>query len=71
VGQHTPQEGLVYNYWLTVLMLLKLGIPYTDILNFTEDEISLIIGLSGAISQREMDAHERQQRIAQAKRQGG
>ena len=61
----------MYNYWLTVLMLLKLGIPYTDILNFTEDEISLIIGLSGAISQREMDAHERQQRIAQAKRQGG
>ena len=61
----------MYNYWLTVLMLLKLGIPYTDILNFTEDEISLIIGLSGAISQRETDAHERQQRIAQAKRQGG
>ena len=52
-------------------MLLKLGIPYTDILNFTEDEISLIIGLSGAISQRETDAHERQQRIAQANRQGG
>ncbi len=71
MGQHTPQEGLVYNYWLTVLMLLKLGIPYTDILNFTEDEIALIIGLSGAISQKEFDMQERNQRIAQAKRQGG
>ena len=52
-------------------MLLKLGIPYTDILNFTEDEIALIIGLSGAISQKEFDMQERNQRIAQAKRQGG
>ena len=63
-GSITPEEGLAFNYWLVILSLLKVGIPYDAILSFTEQEISLVIGTQGALVQREADEEARQERLA-------
>jgi hypothetical protein len=65
VGNHTPQESLIYSHWITVLELFKMGFPYSLIEKLTEREITLIVGISAAFRQRETDEQERQQRISQ------
>lgn len=60
VGDTTPEEALTYSYWATVLQLLKLGIAWEAILSFTEGEIAMILGVQGAIDQREQDEQTRQ-----------
>tara|TARA_Y100001951_G_scaffold22009_1_gene16971 strand:+ start:3374 stop:3544 length:171 start_codon:yes stop_codon:yes gene_type:complete len=45
---------------LTVLQLLKLGIPWEAILNFTESEINLILGIEGAFSEIQQEAEASQ-----------
>jgi len=47
-----------------ILALLKVGIPYDAILSFTEQEINVIIGIQGALNQREADEEARQARLA-------
>ena len=53
------QEGQLYYYWLTMLSLLKQGIPWESLVEFTGDEISLITGISAAIQQQENDEEMR------------
>jgi len=59
-GEITPEESLIYNYWSTILHLLKLGIAWEAISNFTDTEISLIIGIDAAYQQKEQDDQARQ-----------
>jgi hypothetical protein len=59
-GDITPEESLIYNYWSTILHLLKLGIAWEAISNFTGNEISLIIGIDAAYQQKEQDDQARQ-----------
>ena len=65
VGTYTPQESLVFNYWLVVVQLLDMGIPYSLVEELSEKEINIIVGIKSAIRQRENDEQERQQRISQ------
>ena len=53
VGNVDPYEALIYAHWLTVLQLLKLGLPWEAINNFTPQEISLILGIQSAINEVE------------------
>ena len=53
----------MFNYWLVVLSLLKLGIPYDAVLSFTEDEIHYVLGVQMALDQRDADEHSRQERL--------
>ena len=62
VKQHSVEEGLAFQYWITILSLLKLGIPYDVILELTQGELELVMGITSAIKQRENDEIERQQR---------
>ena len=55
VGEFSPQESLMYSYWITVLQLLQIGISWEAIKEFTEDEVALIMGVSNALQQREAD----------------
>jgi hypothetical protein len=48
-----------------ILGLLKIGIPYDALLSFTEQEISLVMGIQGALNQREAEEEARQERLAQ------
>jgi len=59
VGDTTPEEALTYSYWATVLQLLKLGIAWEAILSFSEGEVALILGIQGALDQREADEQTR------------
>lgn len=59
VGDTTPEEALTYSYWATILQLLKLGIAWKAILSFTEGEVALIMGIQGALDQREADEQTR------------
>ena len=36
VKQHSVEEGLAFQYWITILSLLKLGLPYDVILELTQ-----------------------------------
>lgn len=56
----TPYENILFTHWLTVLQLLKLGIPWGAILDFTESEINLILGIEGAFSQMQQEAEASQ-----------
>ena len=66
VGDTTPEEALTYSYWATVLQMLKIGIAWEAILSFTEGEVALILGIQGALDQREAD----EQTSAMAKNAG-
>jgi len=55
-----PIENLVYTYWMTVVQLLKYGIPWEAIQSLTENEISFIIGIIAAFQQREQEDEQRQ-----------
>ena len=55
-GEISPKEALLFHYWTTILQLLKLGIAWEAIMNFTEEEVVLILGIEMANAQREEDA---------------
>ena len=56
----SPQEIVTFSYWLTVLQLLKIGIAGEAILSFTEGEVAFILGIQGALDQREADEQTRE-----------
>ncbi len=55
-----PHEILLFSYWHTILQLLKLGISWESVMNFSEEEIQLILGIEMAIQQREEDEQAKQ-----------
>ena len=58
-GDVTPVVGLLFTYWLTVLQLLKLGIPWIDIMNFSDTEIKTVLGIEMAINQKQQEEQAR------------
>ena len=55
----TPEEALVFNYWILTIQLLKRGNPWDTLQRMTEDEIHLVLGIDAAMSQREEDEQTR------------
>ena len=55
----SPQEIVTFSYWLTVLHLLKVGIAWETINQFTDEEINLVLGVQAALDQREADEQAR------------
>ena len=58
-GDITPEESLIYSYWSTTLHLLKLGVAWEAISNFTDNVVALIIGIDAAYQQKEQDDQAR------------
>tara|TARA_Y100001963_G_scaffold151871_1_gene235549 strand:- start:465 stop:704 length:240 start_codon:yes stop_codon:yes gene_type:complete len=56
----TPKELLLFSYWTTILQLLKLGIAWESIMNLTEEEVNIIVGIEMAIQQKEQDEHAKE-----------
>ena len=46
------EESLVFQYWFVVLRLLELGFPLDRIETFTENEVTMILGVQMALDQR-------------------
>ena len=55
-----PHEMLLFSYWNTILQLLKIGISWESIMNFSEEEIQLILGIEMATPQKENDDQARE-----------
>jgi hypothetical protein len=53
-------EALLFSYWNTILHLLKIGIPWESVMNFSEEEIHLILGIDMAIQQRQEDEQNKE-----------
>jgi hypothetical protein len=51
---------------MTLLQLLKLGIPWEEIISFSADEISLLLGIEGAINEKQQEEQARQSASQQA-----
>ena len=60
---------MVYNYWVTVFILLQKGFTYSDIVKLTPDDVSLFLATSAAIAQKEADEQDRQQRLQEQRAQ--
>ena len=47
-------------HWITILQLLKLGIPWKEINSFSSDEVSIILGIEAAMSEKTQEEQTRQ-----------
>jgi len=58
-GDFTPQENMVYTYWIIIVQLLQMGIAWEAIMQFTENEIMLILGVQQSFEQMKAEANAR------------
>jgi len=59
-GKTDYKESILFGHWTIVLQLLKIGIDWEAIQQFTEDEINLILGVEMAIQQKQADEQARE-----------
>jgi len=59
VGDFTPQENMVYTYWIIIVQLLQIGIAWEAIMQFSENEIMLILGVQQSFDQMKAEANAR------------
>jgi len=58
-GDFTPQENMVYTYWIIIVQLLQIGIAWEAIMQFSENEIMLILGVQQSFDQMKAEANAR------------
>ena len=68
MGKLSPDEHILYNYWLVTLSLLELGIPWLSIQDFTPDEIALVLAVSIAKKEKTEEQEAMQQKLAMNRR---
>ena len=68
VGKMSPDEHVLYNYWLVTLALLEIGIPWVTIQNFTPDEICLVLAVNLARKEKQEETEARQTQFASMRR---
>jgi len=68
IGTMSPDEHVLYNYWLVSLSLLEIGIPWSAIQDFTSDEIALILAVSMARKEKSEEHDMMQQKLAMNRR---
>jgi len=59
-GDFSPFEALIFTYWITILQMLKKGIPWEAIMNFSQSELHMVVGIEAALQQKEADDQARQ-----------
>ena len=68
LGNLSPDEQVLYKFWYTKQTLLELGIPWDAIERFTEGEMSVVLAVSAARSERQQEQEAQVQRSMQMKR---
>jgi len=68
VGTMSPDEHVLYNYWLVTLTLLELGIPWITIQTFTTNEISLVLAVHLAKREKTEESEMMQQKLTMNRR---
>jgi len=46
------EEAVLFNYWLIVLRLLEAKIPYEFIMNASEGEVTMVLAVESAITEK-------------------
>lgn len=62
MGSFSIEENLKFNYWVTIVYLLKAGIPWEVIEDLRDTDINTVISVLIAFTQQEHDEAERQSR---------
>ena len=60
-------EIIAYQHWMTLVQLLKMGIPYETIMTLSINEIDMIIASEMAIQQKQNEEQARELAASQAK----
>lgn len=63
-SQADPVNNYRDNYWLTIVSLLKAGIPWELIDNITDVEMHTVIACVQALAEHEQELQEREMRRA-------
>ena len=53
------EEAVLFNYWLVVLRLLEVKLPYEFIMNASEAEVTVILAVDAATTERKNQAMAR------------
>ena len=53
---------MIFQYWIVVNRLLKIGIPYGDIAELSETDIAILLAIDAAVKEREQAAQARSMR---------
>jgi len=67
VGTLSPDEHILYNYWLITLALLEIGIPWATFQEFTSDEIAIILAVDMAKKEKQSEQEATQYKMTQQK----
>jgi hypothetical protein len=46
-------EAFLFNYWLLILKMLKIGLPWDFLMEISEAQLYMILGVQTAIEQKE------------------
>ena len=65
MGNATREEVTYFNYWLVIVQLLKMGIPYDVITSLSESDLTLLIATASAVEQRDAERDARTKRMSQ------
>jgi len=65
VANLSREEGVIYNYWVIVVYLLRAGIPYDVINRMPEADLAMILATFTAVDQREAQQEARLKRMTQ------
>ena len=65
MGNASQEEIIHFNYWLVIVQLLKLGIPYNVIITLAEGDLALLIATTSALDQRDAERDARMKRMSQ------
>ena len=55
-------EQLIFQHWIIVLRLLKMGIPYDTVESLSEMDVAIVLGVDSALRDREQAAQARSMR---------
>ena len=50
-----PHEAFLFNYWLVILKMLKVGLPWVFLMEISEAQLYMILGVQTAIEQKEQE----------------
>jgi len=61
VGNISPNEAIIYNYWLIMFTLLKQGLPWDYVNDLTTEEITIILAVLTVQRQQDMEMQAKMQ----------
>mgnify|MGYP003154626649 CR=1 FL=1 len=55
------KESILFTHWMTIIQLLKIGVPWDAIQKLSSQEVNMILGVEMAILQKQQEEQVRAQ----------